>query len=69
MRPVPVPTPEPSPTPDTYARHVGALGRFEETESAWAFTVTYGFIDHNGREQKVTCDVSKSVHQQVERLL
>lgn len=59
----PIPTPEPTPPPDAYSPRVGALGQFEERESAWAFTVTYGFIDHNGREQKVTCDVSKSEHQ------
>ena len=62
-RPAPLPTPEPTPTPDTYARHVGALGRFEETETSSAFTVTYGFIDHNGREQTITCDVSRSDHE------
>ena len=62
-RPRPSPTPEPTPSPDTYTRHVGSLGTFAEVESAWAFTVTYGFIDHNGREQKVTCDVSKSEHE------
>lgn len=62
-RPAPLPTPEPTPAPDTYARHVGALGRFEETETTWAFTVTYGFIDHNGREQTISCDVSRSEHE------
>jgi hypothetical protein len=60
---LPEPTPSPLPPPDTYARHVGALRRFEETETPWAFTVTYGFIDHNGREQRVTCDVSKTEHE------
>ena len=62
-RPAPLPTPEPRPTPDTYSRQVGALGRFEEVETAWAFTVTYGFIDHNGRTQTITCDISKSEHE------
>lgn len=62
-RPRPTPTATPTPSPDAWARHVGALRRFEEREGPWAFTVTYGFIDHNGREQNVTCDVSKSEHE------
>ena len=62
-RPSPRPTPTPEPPSDTYAPYVATLGQFEEKETTWAFTVTYGFIDHNGRQQRIACDVSKSEHE------
>jgi len=65
--PSPRPTPGGSPSPrpptsDQYARYVPTRGVFERRDSEWAYTVHYGFIDHHGRQQDVTCDVSRSEH-------
>ncbi len=56
--------PSPSPIPDTYRERVGSLNLFDRRDTQWSYTLTYGFIDHHGREQKVTCDLSRLDHEQ-----
>jgi hypothetical protein len=59
----PTPAPAPTPVPEDYLKHVGALNRFERTQAAGDFVLSYGFIDHHGRRQEITCRVARSDHE------
>jgi len=55
--------PEPPPDPDKYQSRVDSLHEFARTETADAYTLRYGFIDHHGKDHRITCQVSKQDHQ------
>lgn len=59
----PTPVPAPTPVPEDYLKHVGTLNRFERTQAAGDYVLSYGFIDHHGRRQEITCRVARADHE------
>jgi len=59
----PVVQPEPPPDPDKYKSQAGSLREFARSETADAYTLRYGFIDHHGKDHRITCQISKQDHQ------
>ncbi|HLA79315.1 MAG TPA: hypothetical protein VJU18_17190 [Vicinamibacteria bacterium] len=62
-RPSATPRPSPSVPPDRYAEWVGSLNRFERRDGGTHHELRYGFLDHHGRRQEVTCRIAKADHQ------
>jgi len=58
IRPTPPPT-----LPDVYKDHVGSRHEFSVAEIEGHFGLSYGFIDHLGRTQRIYCEVSRRDHE------
>jgi len=56
------PVTAPTPVPDHYLPRVGSLNRFQRTEAAGRYRLSFGFIDHHGRPHEVTCAVDAADH-------
>lgn len=61
--PRPAPSTTPTPVPEDYLDHVGALNRFRRTEDGGDYVLSYGFIDHHGRQQQVICHIAQANYQ------
>jgi hypothetical protein len=59
----PTPAPTPTPLPDSYLGHVESLNRFRRAEGDGRYSVTYGFVDHHGRNHEMTCAIDRRTHE------
>ncbi len=57
------PRPSPSISPDRYAEWVGSINQFERRDAGSYHELHFGFLDHHGRRQDVTCRIGKADHQ------
>jgi hypothetical protein len=61
--PGPGPSPGPSPAPGVVPRSGHRPGSFERKEDPGAYTLTWGFADHDGEPHEVTCRIGREDYQ------